>query len=115
MKLKHVIVDIEDISGSKRIINGVLNSVSVLEKICKAAVRASGMDVVNEVTHSFPVQGVTISLILAESHLMLHTWPEEGKYYIDVFACGDKADPFKCIYRIWEALGGKIIKIQTVR
>ena len=40
-------------------------------------------------SHKFQPQGVTCVAMLAESHISIHTWPEEGKAAVDVYTCGD--------------------------
>ncbi|MEM1008402.1 MAG: adenosylmethionine decarboxylase, partial [Myxococcota bacterium] len=49
--------------------------------------------------HPFFPQGVSGVVVIAESHLTIHTWPELGYAAIDVFTCGDEAYPEKaCQY-----------------
>ena len=43
--------------------------------------------------HEFTPQGVTGFALLAESHLSIHTWPEKGVAYCDIFTCGDGCQP----------------------
>ena len=64
---------------------------------CLQAVRASGLTPVNHVFHTFPATtagpgGVTVAVLLAESHLCLHTWPERGAVTADVYVCNFGAD-----------------------
>ena len=40
--------------------------------------------------HSFEPQGLTGIVLLAESHISIHTWPERGEAAVDVFTCGDR-------------------------
>ena len=53
------------------------------------AVTVCGATVLNRFTHQFTPQGVTIVYALAESHISIHTFPEEGSCAIDVYTCGD--------------------------
>lgn len=56
--------------------------------LCRAQVQANGLTVVGEHWHTFPGPGgVTGSLLLAESHVALHTWPETGSVTLDVYVC----------------------------
>ncbi len=48
--------------------------------------------VVGRVSHKFQPQGVTILLLLAESHISVHTWPERGSFTIDVHTCSRTID-----------------------
>ncbi|MBI5508054.1 MAG: adenosylmethionine decarboxylase [Deltaproteobacteria bacterium] len=52
------------------------------------ATRKIGATIVGEVFHHFAPQGVTGSVVIAESHLSVHTWPESGYVSIDIFTCG---------------------------
>ena len=59
---------------------------------CTAAVRASGLQVVNQLFHTFPATpagpgGITATILLAESHLCVHTWPEQKAVTLDVYVC----------------------------
>ncbi len=52
-------------------------------------------------SHKFDPQGVTAFAILAESHISIHTWPENGYAAVDIFTCGDTAKPQQaCEYLI---------------
>jgi S-adenosylmethionine decarboxylase proenzyme len=53
-----------------------------------AAVEAGGGHVLDGSDVVFPNGAITLVLILAESHLSVHTWPEEGLVAIDLFSCG---------------------------
>ena len=53
------------------------------------AVRASGAAILNKTPHVFPPNGLTIVYLLSESHASLHTYPEYGACFVDLFTCGD--------------------------
>ena len=44
--------------------------------------------------HKFSPQGVSGVVVISESHLAIHTWPELGYAAVDVFTCGDKVNPW---------------------
>jgi S-adenosylmethionine decarboxylase len=44
-------------------------------------------------SHKFEPQGVTAVALLAESHISIHTWPENGTAVCDIFTCGDHTIP----------------------
>ena len=54
----------------------------------RAAARAGGATVLSAHLHPFPGGGVTGVLLLAESHVTIHTWPERGYAALDLFLCG---------------------------
>jgi S-adenosylmethionine decarboxylase len=61
------------------------------------AVKAVGLDAVNHVFHTFPATGkgpggVTAAVLLAESHVCLHTWPEQRAVTVDVYVCNFGGD-----------------------
>jgi S-adenosylmethionine decarboxylase len=61
----------------------------LLREECLRLVRESGLTAVGDIFHQFPGEGsgVTGAVILAESHLALHTWPESEYVSLDVFVC----------------------------
>ncbi len=62
-----------------------------LEQVTSAMLRAavaSGATVVTHSFHHFSPQGVSGAVIIAESHLAIHTWPEHGFAAVDFFSCG---------------------------
>ena len=64
-----------------------------LEEFCKAQVAAAGLTSVGSLFHSFGEGGgVTGVVVLAESHLSIHTWPESGYVTLDVYVCNYSAN-----------------------
>ena len=54
---------------------------------------AVGSTVLQRITQRFSPVGVTAILILAETHISVHTWPEHGYAAVDIFVCGEGKDP----------------------
>lgn len=69
-----------------------MNRADALRRCCLDAVEAAGLTTVGERFHQFDPQGVTGAVILAESHLAVHTWPEIGSVTIDVYVCNFTTD-----------------------
>jgi S-adenosylmethionine decarboxylase len=65
-----------------------VTDVAVLAELAGAAVRSGGGHVLANSHVVFPNGAITLVLILAESHLSIHTWPEESLIAIDLFSCG---------------------------
>ena len=64
----------------------------------KAALEA-GAEIREVAFHKFSPQGVSGVVVISESHLAIHTWPELGYAAVDVFTCGDSVDPWvSCNY-----------------
>ena len=69
-----------------------LTDAQKLGQWCVATVEAAGLSAVNQLFHTFPATargpgGVTATVLLAESHICLHTWPEERAVTADVYVC----------------------------
>jgi S-adenosylmethionine decarboxylase len=70
-----------------------LTDALALRALCLGAVQAAGLTVVGELFHVFPPPGgVTGVVLLAESHLAVHTWPERGVVTLDVYVCNVSVD-----------------------
>lgn len=65
-----------------------VHELATLTAVAVAAVKAGGGHVLDVSNVTFPNGAVTLVLILAESHLSVHTWPEESLVAIDLFSCG---------------------------
>ena len=70
-----------------------LTNAAALRQLCLQAVADSGLQAVGELFHTFPAPGgVTGVVLLAESHLAVHTWPELGAVTLDVYVCNLHGD-----------------------
>ncbi|MDD5126571.1 MAG: adenosylmethionine decarboxylase [Dehalococcoidales bacterium] len=95
--------------------SGVLNDLGFLREALLAAAKESGATVMGESFHSFNPQGVSGVVIIAESHMSIHTWPEYDYAAVDVFTCGKSVQPEKAVEVMIERLGAKnhsIIEVQ---
>ena len=85
----------------------VLNDTGFLREVLLAAAGAAGATVLGESFHHFNPHGVSGVVIIAESHLCIHTWPEYGYAAVDIFTCGDSVKPELAIKPLVEKLGAK--------
>ena len=74
-----------------------LTDATLLGQRCVRAVRDVGLQPVGQLVHAFPATpdgpgGVTATVLLAESHLCIHTWPERRTATLDVYVCNFGAD-----------------------
>ncbi len=67
----------------------ILNDVDFVRNAMLEAARKAGATIVTEAFHHFSPHGVSGAVIIAESHLAVHTWPEFGYAAVDLFTCGD--------------------------
>ena len=84
------------------------DSLRLLER-CVQEVLAAGLQPVNQLAHSFPATdqgpgGVTATVLLAESHLCVHTWPEQGGVTVDVYVCNFGGDHSAKAQHLMDAL-----------
>ena len=75
-----------------------------LRVLCLRLSEASGMTVVGDRFYQFEPQGVTGTVLLAESHLAIHTWPEHGFVTVDVYVCNYTTDNTAKAERVFTAL-----------
>ena len=69
-----------------------------------AAAQAARATIMESAFHRFEPQGVSGTVILAESHLSIHTWPEKGYAAMDFYTCGDHTDPWLAFEHAVQAL-----------
>jgi S-adenosylmethionine decarboxylase len=76
---------------------------------CVIEVNAADLQAVNQLAHTFPATehgpgGVTATVLLAESHLCVHTWPEQAGVTVDVYVCNFGADHSAKAHHLMDAL-----------
>jgi len=71
----------------------VLKKASVVEEIMVSAAREAKATIIDHSFHEFNPFGVSGMVIIAESHLSIHTWPEYGYAAVDIFTCGNIIKP----------------------
>ncbi len=74
-----------------------MTDAAMLGDWCVKAVQAVGLQPVNQLFHTFPATdkgpgGITATVLLAESHLCVHTWPEQKAVTLDVYVCNFGGD-----------------------
>lgn len=79
----HVIVDVMEADPA------LLDDEVYIKDLLEAAAISVGATILHSHSHKFSPQGVTAFVMLAESHISIHTWPETGDCAIDCFTCGD--------------------------
>lgn len=73
----------------------LLNNVGKIKNLMDEAAIVSEASIVESVFHRFNPHGVSGVVVIAESHLAIHTWPEYGYAAVDLFTCGEVVDPWK--------------------
>ncbi len=72
----------------------VLNDENLIRDIMLEGVRRSQATIVTDAFHCFSPHGVSGVVVIAESHVAIHTWPEHGYAAVDIFTCGETIDPW---------------------
>ncbi|MFO7173949.1 MAG: adenosylmethionine decarboxylase [Bacillota bacterium] len=94
----------------------VINDVEKVERILVDAALKAGAEIREVAFHKFSPQGVSGMVIISESHLAVHTWPELGYAAVDVFTCGEHVDPWVSMRYICEAFGAQnVTATETLR
>ena len=80
-----------------------------LEEHCAHAVQSAGLQAVAQLAHTFAPtasgpSGVTATVLLAESHLCVHTWPEQRAVTLDVYVCNFGGDHSSKAHVLMDAL-----------
>jgi S-adenosylmethionine decarboxylase len=74
----------------------LLDDERYLVELLENAAEASGATVLETISKKFAPQGVTVVSLLSESHISIHTWPEEGRAAVDVYTCGNSNPKIGC-------------------
>lgn len=87
----------------------LLTDLATLSKLCREATLEAGLTIVDEKYHVFPDYdgqpgGITGTVLLAESHLAVHTWPERRGVTLDVYVCNFTADNSGKAQQLFDAL-----------
>jgi S-adenosylmethionine decarboxylase proenzyme len=72
----------------------VLKDRNAIDAAVNEAVKRSGATIVTSTFHTFSPFGVSGVVVIAESHVAIHTWPEHGYSAVDIFTCGENIDPW---------------------
>lgn len=93
----------------------VLNDREGIALAMGEAARLSGATVVEEVFHLFNPHGISGVVVIAESHLSIHTWPEYGYAAVDLFTCGEEIKPEKAFEHLKKVLGADSVSVMELK
>lgn len=75
----------------------LLESAETLKRILNEVISEADLNKVGETFHQFEPAGATGVIVLAESHLSAHTWPEHGTVAVDIFTCGKEGNAHEAL------------------
>jgi S-adenosylmethionine decarboxylase len=91
----------------------VLDDVDAVRRAMLDAATAVGATVIGEAFHRFEPQGLSGTVVIAESHLSIHTWPENGYVAVDIYTCGG-LDPRRGFELLAQRLGAGSSRVQEI-
>lgn len=98
---RHILLELHECDSE------ILRDHKKIEQIMKGAALAANATIVKSVFHHFNPYGVSGVVVIAESHLSVHTWPEYGYAALDFFTCGEEVDPWVAHHYVAEKLKAK--------
>lgn len=98
---KHLLLELKDCDA------GLLNDMDYLREALAEVAGLVGATVIKDSFHRFSPQGISGIVIIAESHISIHTWPEYSFAAVDVFTCGEVIEPSKAVKPMAEKLKAK--------
>lgn len=92
-----------------------LTDVERVRSIMVAAAQEANAEILKTAFHRFQPQGVSGVVVIAESHLSIHTWPEAGYAAVDFYTCGDHTDPWRACEYAARHLGAQTMLTTEVK
>ncbi|ADC89312.1 S-adenosylmethionine decarboxylase proenzyme [Thermocrinis albus DSM 14484] len=87
----HIIADLHGVNPE------LIDRVEDIRHLLETAVKVAGLTKISSHYYQFQPHGATGVVLLAESHISIHTWPEHGLATVDVYTCGDPAKAYKAM------------------
>jgi S-adenosylmethionine decarboxylase proenzyme len=107
----HILAEFHACKGDRRL----LLEAEPLAALCRRVCKGAGLEVVAEAFHQFPAAGATGALVLAESHLAIHTWPELESVTLDLYVCNYSQDNRAAAEAAYDALRTRFKPGRVVR
>jgi spermidine synthase len=105
---RHVLAELRGVDAA------LLADEQAVADALRRALDAGGATVLDVVAHRFEPQGTTVVALLTESHASVHAYPEASAAFVDVFTCGEQADPEHVVDALGRELGATEVPAQVV-
>jgi S-adenosylmethionine decarboxylase len=92
----------------------VLNDTELLKKYMYEVAETCCLKILSDITYKFQPYGVTIVILIAESHFSIHTYPEKGFVAIDCYTCGETVDPYDVVTKFLAILKPREIYVKRL-
>lgn len=106
---QHLIVDLYGCDPK------VLDDLEFIKKHMIKSAEVANSTVINSTFHRFCPCGVSGVVVIAESDITIHTWPEYGYAAIDIFTCGEKCDPWKAFEHLRQRLQASSYNVKEMK
>ena len=105
----HLLIELRDCNPE------ILKSLEKVRKILISAAKEAKATIINNSFHEFNPFGISGVVVIAESHLTIHTWPEYGYAAVDIFTCGDIIKPERavsCLVKKFDCKNPSIVEMK---
>ena len=106
---RHMLLELHDCNSE------VLNSLQAVKNALVEAAQRAEATIVDVVFHEFSPFGISGVVVIAESHLTIHTWPEYRYAAIDIFSCGDTLKPADAAQFLMAQFGAEHSSVMEVQ
>lgn len=93
----------------------IIDDSKKIEEILISAAKKGGNTPLKVIIHKFSPQGITGVVLLTESHIALHSWPEHDYLAIDIFTCGEKIFPYKSLDYFKEVFQPQRVELKEIK
>ncbi len=108
LSLSHITADFEGVAPE------LLDDGDGMLLMLTESVREAGLTPVASCMHKFSPTGVSGVVILAESHISIHTWPEQGFAAVDLLSCGSRPAALDAIEYLRQRLMPSSVRVETL-
>jgi len=105
----HLLIELKDCKTTS------LDDVEKIEEALLTAARKAKATIIESRFHRFSPFGVSGVVVIAESHLTIHTWPEYGYAAVDIFTCGETLQPAVAAAYIADVLGSQNPSVMEIK
>jgi S-adenosylmethionine decarboxylase len=106
---KQILVEFYDCDQSK------INDVTYVENSLIQATKDASATIISHNFHKFSPYGVSGVVVIAESHVAIHTWPEYNYAAVDIFTCGDTIEPWTIQEKLKELFDSKNVSSMEMK
>lgn len=106
---RHLLIELYDCDPK------IITDVRRVEETMVEAAKATKAFIVDVVFHTFNPHGISGVIVIAESHLTIHTWPEYGFASVDIYTCGTEVNPWKAYHVLRKGFRAKNVTAMEMK